>query len=474
MFQFLQTTFAPTSSSVVRRPNLGRPVHRVRPAVEPLEDRWVPASTHIWIGPATGGLWNVAGNWTNGVPTGHELGGCILQFNGTIDSTDNITGLVIDELHFTSGGNTIRGLGDVSLGIRGSVLATSFQNDAGTNAVASLPLTLSGDACKATVTSGHLTLGGISGDQGLTLQAGSANGTLELSGAIGNTYAGSTLVSAGTLLLNKTNATAIPAGGLIVANGATVQLQQAEQIANTAAVTVDGGTLDLAGHSETVAALGSQNASSRALLGNATGTVLTVGFDHAFIDFDGTISGTGSVTVTGDGLTWRWFGATNNTYSGTTTVNAGSNLWLNKQPGVTAVPGDLVIASGGTVRLQQAEQIADPSFVEVDGVLDLDGHSETVKRVSGGSREAQVTLGNDASTVLTLRGVEVGVNYNGSISGAGGVTLDQGAQWWLTETTANTYSGTTTVTGGLSCCWIGPTPRRSRATCSSPTAPRCG
>ena len=107
MFHQLQMIFATIASPVVRRPRPRRQALLARPGIEPLEDRWVPA-THVWIGPHAGGLWNNAGNWTNGQPTSGEAGGTVLQFNEENSSTDNIPGLVIDQLHFTGGGNVLR------------------------------------------------------------------------------------------------------------------------------------------------------------------------------------------------------------------------------------------------------------------------------------------------------------------------------------------------------------------------------
>src|SRR6185369_8016774 len=100
--------------------------------IEPLESRIAPA-THIWIGPASGGLWNNAANWNGGVPATGEGGGTIVQFDGNISSTDNIAGLIVNEIHFTAGGNTILGAGGVTLGINGLVVLNNLVNDAGTN-----------------------------------------------------------------------------------------------------------------------------------------------------------------------------------------------------------------------------------------------------------------------------------------------------------------------------------------------------
>src|SRR5262249_21400928 len=73
-----------------------------RPRLEAGEDRQAPAS-HIWQGPAAGGLWSNAANWNGGVPTSNEPGGTLLFFNNGIDSTGDIANLVVDAIQYTGG-----------------------------------------------------------------------------------------------------------------------------------------------------------------------------------------------------------------------------------------------------------------------------------------------------------------------------------------------------------------------------------
>ena len=211
-----------------------------------------------------------------------------------------------------------------------------------------MPLNLVGTDCNGLVASGRLILAStISGTEYLNLQMGSANGTLELAGAVANTYTGDTSVDEGTLLLNKTGAVAVP--GSLVIYGGTVRLQQAEQIGDSSYVHLDGGgTLDLNGHSETVGRLASSLTGGSVLLGSVPSAVLTVSYDAPiWTTFYGAISGIGNVTKNGFSE-WDLYGTQPNTYIGTTTVNAG-DLYLAKDGG--AVPGNLVIAGTATVVL---------------------------------------------------------------------------------------------------------------------------
>jgi hypothetical protein len=138
-----------------------------RPALVALEDRLVPA-THVWIGPASGGLWSNAANWTNGTPQSGEAGGTIVQFNGGIDSIQDFNSfMAVDQIHFTAGGNTIHSALGVTMGIS-SNLPVSILNDAGTNTLdASLPLDIvSQQPILVQVTAGQLNVNGNLFDDG--------------------------------------------------------------------------------------------------------------------------------------------------------------------------------------------------------------------------------------------------------------------------------------------------------------------
>ena len=306
------------------------------------------------------------------------------------------------------------------------------------------------DLGSATLTVGDATSTGYEGiitGTGSVIKAGT--GTLTLSGSNANTYSGNTTVNAGTLILDKTAGVDSIAGDLTIGNGAgtdTVQLMSVNQIANTSALSLDNsGVFDLNDFNERIgslATLSTLDVNANVFLGSAT---LTVG-DGTSTEYSGIITGTGSVTKIGSGnLTLS--GTIANTYSGNTTVNAGT-LILNKTAGTDAVAGDLTIGNGAgtdTVQLSAANQIADTSAVTVNasGVLDLNDSDETIGSLAG-VVGAQVTLGTGGD--LTV-GDSTSTTFAGVISETGSLTKTGSGRLTLSEN--NTYSGATSINGGF-------------------------
>ena len=238
----------------------------------------------------------------------------------------------------TINGGTLQVDGDASFGgVPASATAGSITFSGGTlsatatftlNSKRGIAFTSTGtiDTASATV----LTYGGIAAGSGGLIKTSA--GTLTLSGA--NTYGGATTISAGTLKLGVANS--VPSGSAVTATG----------------------TFDLAGFADTI---GSLSGGGTVTDSSATAATLTAGGDNTSTNFSGAIqNGSGSIALTKSGTGTLTLGGTN-TYSGTTTVSAGtllvngaqgsSNVSLNGGTlGGSGTIGTLTsTASGGTI-----------------------------------------------------------------------------------------------------------------------------
>jgi len=269
-----------------------------------------------------------AGNVTLGSATltaGNNLTNT--TFSGVISGSGGFTKAGIEGLtlsgHNTYTGATNIAAGTLQMGIANALSAstpvtmasaTGFSLNGFDQTIASLAGTGNVALDSATLTTGgdnsSTTFSGlVSGSGGLT-KVGS--GIFTLSG--GNIYTGATNISAGTLQMGTSNA-----------------------LSSSTPVTVASGAIfALNSFSQTI---GSLAGAGNVTLGSA---ILTAGGNNSDTTFSGVMSGAGSFTKTGAGVTT--FSGTN-TYTGATTVNAGT-LLVN---GSIASSSGLTVNAGGTV-----------------------------------------------------------------------------------------------------------------------------
>jgi autotransporter-associated beta strand protein len=154
---------------------------------------------------------------------------------------------------YASGQTTTGGWGFNSpgAGTNGLSLAGAFQaaatgsgtlgiNEAGT-ATFSGNIVNNNAATFTAASGGTATFSGAISGEGTLSKTGI--GTVTLSGASANTFTGMTTVSAGTLQLNKTAETDAIAGDIEVNDGAFLLLSSSGNVANTAEITLSGGTI---------------------------------------------------------------------------------------------------------------------------------------------------------------------------------------------------------------------------------------
>ncbi len=254
-----------------------------------------------------------------------------------------------------------------------------------------------------------------------------------------------------------------------------------------ATITATAGALTLGGNVQINADPVTSTISGFLNLGGVQRT-FTVADGVATVDLDISAAiGVGGIRKSGAG-TMQFSGASNNSYTGNTFVDAGT-LLLNKSPGQNAIAGgffDIGDNSGGNdadvVRLLGSDQIASTVQVGVlsSGLFDLNGFNETISSLdarSGSSFGADIMTG---AGMLTLNGDvqisclfidNIGVTIAGNLSlgggtrtftvedsadavdlnisaavSNGGLTKDGGGTLVLTG--ANPYAGTTTVNAG--------------------------
>lgn len=144
--------------------------------------------------------------------------------------------------------------------------------------------------------------------------------------------------------------------------------------------------------------------------------------------FSGSLTGAGGFTKSGPGFQ-EFNSPVANTYAGGTRVEGGT-LFLNRAPGNTVIPGDITVASGGTLLFAGGanNQIADDATVTVEagGSINMAGQSETVRSaVVSGTWNIDSVFGPQGSLFATQSLFVAGGELFGTVSG-GPLTISGG------------------------------------------------
>jgi autotransporter-associated beta strand protein len=366
-----------------------------------------------------------------------------MTMNGTT------TGLVsLDAANTYTGANTLTA-GTLSLDIDSTGSVTN--GPLGTNTLTINGGTLQTDATHSVAN--VLVIGGnfsIGGSNALTLSGAASltgNRTITVDNSADTTLAGVisesggtrsfTKAGTGTLILTASNTY----NGATTVNAGTLRLSGSGRLSNSSAVVtanVASAVMDFNSVSDTVGSIaGGGGTGGNILLGTAT---LTAGGDDSTTSFDGvlgTAAAGGNFIKAGNGTLTL---SNANVYTGTTTVNAGGTLKITNALGLGTSAGATSIVSGGALELSTvtvaAENISSISGTGVGG----NGALVTTGTCSwGGSITPGAAFSIAPSNTFTISGV-IGAT-------AFGMTKRNGGTLILTNT--NTYTGTTTVNGGM-------------------------
>ena len=266
---------------------------------------------------------------------------------------------------------------------------------------------------------------------------------------------------------------------LFIQSNSTVRLvENFHAISDFVRVDIAGGsTFDLNGKNEGV---GYISGGGRLLHNGAAtaGFILDCPSFHNNADFSGVISGSGGVTLRGNGAGTsqkiQIFSGTN-TYTGNTAINnvggdyaEGLQLRLASASGA-AIQGNVTIGNdaggnkGAVLLTAQPNQFGSNSVVTLDCVTNgysyfiLDGNNQTIAGLSSTGSSGRMVVentenGSVADATLTINNA-AGFAYGGIIQDNGGGTgtlsvtkIGSGTQ---TLSGTNTYSGTTAVSNGV-------------------------
>jgi autotransporter-associated beta strand protein len=363
-------------------------------------------------------------------------------------------------LYAASGGISISG------GLSGQVAATA-EGIGDAYGLKGTGITITGGlsgSVAATATSGKaygLYAGGnINGGDASTPLSISGSVTAE-AGNIANAYA---IYATGSVNLYVSGTITVTDGSLFPIGGYAIYAAGSNNVVtltNTADlgdswIHLGGGTLNLVGENGTFDTI-TEGVTSLVIGGNGVAASWTVDSiltsfgsltvsSNASLILNSSVTIAGNITLTGS-LTWNlaadkaYAGVISGSSTGSLIKDGTGTLTLS---GANAYSGATTVKAG-TLQAGAANTFSSTSPVTVDpgATLALDGYSQTIRSLAGAG---SVTLGSNASTVLTINDYWENTTFSGTISGSGG--LAKTGTKTLILSGSNAYDGATVVTRG--------------------------
>jgi autotransporter-associated beta strand protein len=270
---------------------------------------------------------------------------------------------------------------------------------------------------------GTFTLGGVmSGTSSLAVNGG----TMSLTGS-GNSYSGGTIVSQGTL---RGNVSSSFGSGTIVMGDSGTGTNNISLVMDTSAGSTVANAISVSASGTGSVAIGGTNTGSE--VANVWSGQMNLGRNVQLFanntttrsSFSGQITGNGGITVTQGRVT---IDNSSNNYGGATVVNSGSVLQIN---GNEVIPNASSLSLNGTLYFASG------------------GGTETVSALDGWGT-AQAHPGVPGNYTLNVSGSNSTIFSGVIANGAGVLGLSKGGSSTLTLAGANSYSGTTTISGGV-------------------------
>ena len=432
----------------------------------PANLRWAPNSAACAAGTLGGtGTWDAsATNWcdTNNVKKAWAAGATAVfpENSGTVTVSGSHN---FNSLDFQVSGMTLNG------GTLTGTTGTETALTAGSGTTATVNSALAGSLPYTKMGAGMVVLGGANAFTGAmtvsagTLRASSTNalgttagGTSVQSGAVLDVQAApvaDAITLNGSAMLQTSATNGSLSGSVVLGSASTVQTDGVTQLtlsgvvsgasnpftkngtgrvilsgANTytGATVVNAGSLFVGAGSTT----GLLDATSQVNL--AAGTTLGLNRSNAFT-FANTITGSGGLLVAGSGVTLSG----NNTYTGTTSVNAGT-LVVAHANALGGTGGITAVNSGASLDIQIATALAEPVALQ-GGTL----------KASAGTRSMSGALDFNSDSTVDVGGTQL--TLTGAVTGAAALTKI-GTGHLIMAGASNTQTGAITVNAGA--LWV--------------------